>query len=163
MYRLATNRWNECPPTYRSLAGAYSMLFILRESYNLLLQRSTPSLCWNSCSSILSGLWCCRKVPLVAVRARWFDIPFTTDESLTADKKLTLTCKYKGIVSMLHTVVYAPVHTISRCCIMLSSKSYLSTRLTLLCNYSKTVYTNRSLMSSSAALPSAYSRCERRP
>lgn len=26
-------------------------------------------------------------------RARWFDLPFTREESLTADKKITLHCK----------------------------------------------------------------------
>jgi E3 ubiquitin-protein ligase UBR4 len=27
-------------------------------------------------------------------RARWFDLPFTREESLTADKKITIFCKF---------------------------------------------------------------------
>ena len=34
-----------------------------------------------------------RVVPLRMSRNRWFDIPFTKAESLTADKKVTITCK----------------------------------------------------------------------
>ncbi len=36
-----------------------------------------------------------RTVPLNVTRARWIDIPFTTEESLTADKKFTMFGKWK--------------------------------------------------------------------
>ena len=36
-----------------------------------------------------------RTVNLGATRARWYDLPFTREESLTADKKFTMFGKYK--------------------------------------------------------------------
>ena len=33
-----------------------------------------------------------RMIPLRLSRNRWFDMPFTKTESLTADKKITVTC-----------------------------------------------------------------------
>lgn len=35
-----------------------------------------------------------RVIPFRMNRNRWFDIPFTKSESLTADKKITVTCMY---------------------------------------------------------------------
>ena len=34
-----------------------------------------------------------RIIPMRLNRYRWFDIPFTRSESLTADKKITMTCR----------------------------------------------------------------------
>ena len=33
-------------------------------------------------------------------RHRWYDLPFTREESLTADKKFTITCKLTAVVSV---------------------------------------------------------------
>ena len=43
-----------------------------------------------------------RVILLRLSRNRWFDIPFTKPESLTADKKITVTCTYK----LKHTISY---------------------------------------------------------
>lgn len=34
-----------------------------------------------------------RVIPLSLTRNRWFDLPFTREESLTADKKFAIFCK----------------------------------------------------------------------
>ena len=44
-----------------------------------------------------------RMILLRLSRNRWFDIPFTKAESLTADKKITITCKslYNMIIILM--------------------------------------------------------------
>ncbi len=39
-----------------------------------------------------------RTVQIAITRARWFDLPFTREESLTADKKFTLFGKFISVI-----------------------------------------------------------------
>ena len=40
-----------------------------------------------------------RSVPTKLSRNRWFDVPFTRNESLTADKRVTVKCKFNQLTA----------------------------------------------------------------